>query len=179
MPLSPESTESIQQSAFYTPLPFVKEALNKSILLMVRQAHHERNQMLTVLPNLSKDLISDSLSGSCLFRQRNIASCWPQHRVMKNWPPCSADPKHRLIGWTRTTPFWKLWHPYPCQPIYQRTRLSTATGPSKKGMMEWYPIKVRILTKRFPIWKCVGDPVRINLKPLRKSGAHCWNISPR
>jgi hypothetical protein len=36
-----------------------------------------------------------------------------------------------------------------------------------------------IETKRFPIWKCVGDPVRINLKPLRKSGAHCWNISPR
>jgi hypothetical protein len=39
----------------------LREALNKSILLMVRQAHHERNQMLTVLPNLSKDLISDSL----------------------------------------------------------------------------------------------------------------------
>jgi hypothetical protein len=48
--------------AMHFLLQTVREALNKSILLMARQAHHERNQMLTVLPSLSKDLISDSLA---------------------------------------------------------------------------------------------------------------------
>jgi len=35
---------------------FVKESLNKLIPLMVRQAHHERNQPLTVRPKLVEGL---------------------------------------------------------------------------------------------------------------------------
>ena len=38
----------------------VKEALNKLIPLMVRQAHHERNQQLAVRPEMSKEWFSVS-----------------------------------------------------------------------------------------------------------------------
>jgi hypothetical protein len=43
-------------------LSLLREALNKLIPLMVRQAHHERNQPLPFVLSLSKDLFSASLA---------------------------------------------------------------------------------------------------------------------
>jgi hypothetical protein len=45
-------------------ITLLKEALNKLIPFMVRQAHHERNQQLTVRPEPVEGLIQSFLNGS-------------------------------------------------------------------------------------------------------------------
>jgi hypothetical protein len=43
------------------PKPLIKEALNKGIPFMIRQAHHERNQYFTVRPELVEGLVQSFL----------------------------------------------------------------------------------------------------------------------
>ncbi len=131
MQLSPESPVLIQQSAFYTQFPFVKRVVIISITQhgVILAA----SQIVTVL--VAKLVILPLTIVKTTAQMAEMAAASDDEKLAT----MLSSSQTSIVSMNANNHICKHWHPYPCQPIFRRIRLSQskATDPSKKGMMGW------------------------------------------
>jgi hypothetical protein len=75
-----------------------RETLNKLVCCVVRQAHHERNQLLAVRPELVEGLVQRFLRGKIYLHAARFVKCSNRPSLQAFVPSREAFPSHHLSG---------------------------------------------------------------------------------